>query len=311
MKALVTGAGGFVGGWLAAHLMEAGDEVIELDPELDVRDGDGLASAITSARPDAIYHLAGYSHVGQSWQEPQAAFEINALGTLNLLQAARSVEPAPRVLLVSSADVYGEVDEASLPLAETAAARPATPYAASKVSAEFLGVQAYLGYGLPVIIVRPFNHIGPGQHESFFFPALARRIVQAIDAGASAIPVGNLAARRDFTDVRDAVRSYRLLIERGLAGEVYNVCSGKDISLAEAARLMLAVAGASLDLEADETLMRPVDLPVLRGDPGKLRAATGWEPAIPLATSLEDLYRRERDTLSGSAAAVTGPGGSA
>ena len=166
---------------------------------------------------------------------------------------------------------------------------PQAAYAASKVSAEFLGLQAYLGYGLPVVRVRAFNHIGPGQHPSFVVPAFARRIVEARSRGDRTLPVGNLTARRDFTDVRDVVRAYRLLVERGVPGEAYNVCTGKAVSIEEVARRMLELAGADLELVPDPELQRPVDVPVLLGDPGKLRAATGWEPEIGIERSLAEV----------------------
>jgi GDP-4-dehydro-6-deoxy-D-mannose reductase len=157
------------------------------------------------------------------------------------------------------------------------------------VAAEFLGLQAHLGHGLPVIRVRAFNHVGPGQGESFVVSALARRIVMAQQAGSATLAVGNLSPRRDFTDVRDVVRAYRLLIERGVPGEVYNVCSGRDVAIEDVVRRLLELAGADLELEVDQSLLRPVDVPVLRGDGGRLHAATGWEPAIPLDETLRDV----------------------
>ena len=156
--------------------------------------------------------------------------------------------------------------------------------------------QAFLGHGQHVITVRPFNHIGPGQTPQFAVPALAKRIVEAEGRGARAIPVGNLSARRDFTDVRDVVRAYRLLIESGQAGTVYNVCSGRDVSIREIADGLLELAGSTLEFETDPSLVRPVEVPVLRGDPGRLAAATGWKPEIPLDQTLADVlaYWRQR-----------------
>jgi GDP-4-dehydro-6-deoxy-D-mannose reductase len=286
MRAFVTGGHGFVGTWLVQHLEAEGDEVVAPDPALDVRDGPDIEAAVAAARPDAIYHLAAMASVAESWQQPVQAFEVNAVGTLQVLEAARRCEPAPRVLLVCSAEVYGRVQPDQLPIGEDAPLRPVTPYAASKVAAEFLGIQAHLGHGLPVIRARSFNHVGPAQSASFVVSDLARGIVAAERSGSGLLRAGNLSARRDFTDVRDVVRAYRMLIEGGEAGEVYNVCSGRDIAIEELARRMLALAGLELELETDPALQRPVDVPVLRGDPSRIKAAVGWEPRIPLDDTL-------------------------
>ena len=219
MKAFVTGGSGFVAGWLMRHLRESGDEVDSVDESIDIADGPAIRERVTAAAPDAIYHLAAFTHVGRSWEEPEEVFRVNAVGTLQILRAAQACDPVPRVLLVGSAEVYGIVKPDQLPLREDSPLLPVTPYAASKVAAEYLGVQAHLGYGTPVIRVRAFNHIGPGQHPSFVVPALVERIREARAGGDRRIPVGNLSPRRDFTDVRDVVRAYRLLVERGAAGE--------------------------------------------------------------------------------------------
>ena len=176
-----------------------------------------------------------------------------------------------------------------LPLGEDTPTVPASPYAASKLAAEAVALQAWRGYGQHVVVVRPFNHIGPGQSPNFFVPALARRIVEARRSGSTSLRVGTLTTRRDFTDVRDVVAAYRLLIERGDPGEVYNVCSGRDVAMAEVAAQLLALAGTDLALETDPELVRPVDVPVLRGDASKLHAVTGWEATTPLATTLADV----------------------
>lgn len=296
MRALITGGNGFVGTWLAAYLTEAGDEVILIDRETDVRDGESLRRVLVAKAPDVVYHMAAFSHVGRSWDDPARVFEVNAVGTLNLLQAAISCERPPIVLLTSSAEVYGPVSEEELPLGEEAQLRPATPYAASKVAAEYLGVQAYLGSGLKVIRVRPFNHVGPGQSADFAVSALASRVVAAQLSGQRTIPVGNLSARRDLTDVRDVVRAYRLLVLQGSPGAVYNVCSGRDVAISKIAERLVDLAGGGLSLEVDPALVRPVDLPVLRGDPSLLVSTTGWEPRKTLDETLADVlgYWREK-----------------
>jgi GDP-4-dehydro-6-deoxy-D-mannose reductase len=289
MRALITGGKGFVGQWLAAHLQSHCDEVAVIDVETDVADGTAVRRVMADVGPDAVYHLAALTHVGESWENPSQVLRVNVLGTAEVLAAARAERPGARILVVSSAEVYGVVTPELLPLREDAPAVPASPYAASKLAAEAVALQAWRGYGQPVVVVRPFNHIGPGQSPNFFVPALTKRIVDAKRSGASALPVGTLTTRRDFTDVRDVVAAYRLLVQDGQAGEVYNVCSGHDVAMSEVAERLLELAGAGLSLQTDPALVRPVDVPVLRGDAGKLRAATGWVPQIPLATTLADV----------------------
>ena len=296
MRAMVTGGSGFVGSWLKAHLSEMGDEVLTPGEELDVTDPATVERALTGSRADAVYHLAGLAHVGRSWDEPAAFFETNALGTLHVLDAARRCQPVPRVLVVSSAEVYGAVQPPELPLVEDAPLRPVSPYAVSKAAAEMVGLQAHLGWRVPVMRARPFNHLGPGQSPTFAVPALAGRILEALRTGSDVLRTGNLSARRDFTDVRDVVRAYRLLVERGEPGEVYNVCSGRDVSIESVVTDLMAYSGSALRMEVDPDLMRPVDVPVLRGDASRLEAATGWAPTVPLEESL----RAVLESLRGS-----------
>ena len=278
-----------MGQWLAAHLKDHGDEVSVIDIETDVADGAAVSRVMADIAPEAVYHLAAMTHVGESWEHPGQVLRVNVLGTAEILAAARSTVGSPPVLVVSSAEVYGVVTPEQLPLGEDTPTQPASPYAASKLAAEAVAFQAWRGYGQPVIVVRPFNHIGPGQSPNFFVPTLAKRIVDARRSGARSLPVGTLTTRRDFTDVRDVVTAYRLLVERGDPGEVYNVCSGRDVAMSEVADQLLELAGADLTLEADPALIRPVDVPVLRGSAERLRAATGWEPRISLATTLADV----------------------
>jgi GDP-4-dehydro-6-deoxy-D-mannose reductase len=289
MRALVTGARGFVGAHLVAHLANEGDEVVAVDRgDVDLIDAAGVRACVADAAPEVVYHLGGAADVGGSWEDPVGTFRVNANGTLHVLDAARHAG-ARRVLVVSSADVYGTVDEADLPLDETAPLRPQSPYAASKVAADFLALQAWLGYGLETVRVRAFNHLGPGQGERFVAPALAARIAANERDGGDAVLVGNLEARRDITDVRDVVRAYRLLMAHGQPGEVYNVCSGREVSVAELAAQLLALATRPMRLEHDPSRVRPVDTPVLVGDATRLNAATGWLPAIPLDQTLRDV----------------------
>jgi GDP-4-dehydro-6-deoxy-D-mannose reductase len=297
VRALVTGGLGFVGRHLVAHLRDSGDEVDVLDRHgesaVDITDAEAVRAAVTRSAPDAVYHLAGWADVGGSWKHPVEAFRANAEGTLNVLLACADGQ-VDRVLSVGSADVYGVVTEAELPLTESSALRPASPYAASKVAADFLGLQAFLGQGLGVIRVRAFNHLGPGQTDRFVAAALAARIAANERDGGDTVRVGDLSARRDFTDVRDVVRAYRLLVELGAPGEVYNVCTGRDLAVQELADAMLAMATRPMALEVDASLLRPVEVPVLRGDATKLRDATGWEPLIPIEQTLADLLDDQR-----------------
>jgi GDP-4-dehydro-6-deoxy-D-mannose reductase len=289
MRALITGGKGFVGHWLAAHLKDCGDEVVVVDVETDVADGVALRKVVTEAAPEAIYHLAALTHVGESWDNPSQVLRVNVIGTAELLAAARALAVPPTVLVVSSAEVYGVVTPDQLPLNEATPTAPATPYAASKLAAEAVALQAWRGYGQSVIVVRPFNHIGPGQSPNFAVPALAKRIVEARKSGATSLQVGTLTTRRDFTDVRDVVVAYRLLVQHGQAGTIYNVCSGKDVAISDVAAELLTLAQADLELVTDPALVRPVDVPVLQGDASRLQAATGWVPSIPLATTLADV----------------------
>ena len=299
MRALVTGAGGFVGAHLVRHLEEQGDEVVRLERRedgVDITDAEAITDAVVAAKPEAIYHLAGAADVGGSWAEPRATFLANALGTLNVLEAARAAG-AERVLAVSSADVYGRVSEDELPIREDQPLRPVSPYAASKVAADALAQQAWLGHGLPVIRVRAFNHLGPGQSDRFVAPSLAARIARNERDGGDEVPIGNLTPRRDVTDVRDVVRAYRLLVEAGEPGAVYNICSGHAVSVEHIAKTLLGMAARPMRLVVDPSLQRPVDIPVLVGDNTALRQATGWEPTIPLEQTLADVLTDWRARL--------------
>lgn len=301
MRAFLTGAGGFVGGFLARHLEACGDEVAALAPGVDVRDGDRVEAALAEAAPEVVYHLAALTHVGRSWAAPAETFSVNALGTLNLLEAARQLETPPSVVLVSSSEVYGSGDGS--PLGEDSPLVPVSPYAASKVAAEFLGVQAMVGRGLRVIRARPFNHVGPGQSDAFVVSALARRIAEAELAGGGVVRVGNLSPRRDFSDVRDVVRAYRLLAERGVAGEAYNVCGGRALAISELLDRLVRLARCPIEIVADPALARPVDVPVLVGDPTRLVGLTGWSPEHELDRTLADVLEHWRSAVTSTAGA--------
>jgi GDP-4-dehydro-6-deoxy-D-mannose reductase len=289
VRVLVTGSKGFVGHWLIAHLEASGDEVTGIDREVDITEPAPIIDAIKAIGPEAIYHLAAQASVGTSWENQGATYQVNTLGVVNVLGGAASCSLPPRVLLVSSAEVYGRVSTGQLPVPEDHPFAPVSPYAASKAAAEMVGVQSWLGTGIEVIRVRPFNHTGPGQGPAFVVPSLAKQIAEAVASGAESLVTGNLDARRDLTDVRDVVRAYRSLIESGAPGEVYNVCRGESVSIREVAERLLELAGVELPIVVDPGRMRPSDIPDLRGDPGRLRAATGWAPEISLKDTLRDV----------------------
>jgi GDP-4-dehydro-6-deoxy-D-mannose reductase len=297
VRALVTGARGFVGTHLCTHLREEGDEVVACDRRgddgFDVVDAEATRAALARHRPDVVYHLAAFAHVGASWEAPGACLRVNAEGTANVLAAARACGVA-RVLVVGSAEEYGAVAPSDLPLTEDTPLRPTTPYGASKVAASFVALQAQLAGGVETVRVRAFGHTGPGQSDRYLVPALARRIAAAERDGHDEVPVGSLEPVRDLTDVRDVVRAYRALVLRGVPGEVYNVCSGRGVSVREIADRLVARARRPLRLVADPALVRTVDVPRLVGDPTRLQAATGWSPSRPLDETLGDVLAEAR-----------------
>jgi len=289
VRALITGGSGFVGRHLQAHLEASGDDVVSIDVEYDVADAEQMVQAFSGARPDVVYHLAAKTHVGSSWDDPTEVLRVNVLGTASVLAAARRVVPEALTIVVSSAEVYGVVTPEELPLSESSPVQPASPYAASKAAAEMVALQAFRGFNQRVLVVRPFNHVGPGQAPTFFVPALASRLLSARAEQRTSVPVGELSTRRDFTDVRDVVRAYRLLATNGAAGEIYNVASGVDRSMQDVADQLRSIISEDITLDVDPSLLRPVDVPVLRGDASKLLRVTGWRPEIDFSQTLTDV----------------------
>ncbi len=289
MKALITGSAGFVGQHLAEHLSNEGDEVFCSDLSLggpDLLDAAGITDLISKIRPDYVYHLAGQADVKASWDDPLSTFRVNAEGTLNMLLACQLFN-VKKVLCVSSAEVYGSVQKSELPITEKHVLNPSNPYAASKSAAEILCKQM----GSPnfeIMRARSFNHFGPGQKENFVAVALAKRMLLAEQLGQSEITVGNLKTIRDFTDVRDVVRAYRLILTKGEGGNVYNVCSGIGRKIQDLATALLSQIDSELDLKVDPNLHRPADTPVLIGDYSKLQKQTGWEPRIEFDQTIKD-----------------------
>jgi GDP-4-dehydro-6-deoxy-D-mannose reductase len=281
VRVVVTGAAGFAGGYLADACAAAGDEVVgPARAACDLRDAGAARAAIAAARPQVVYHLAARAHVGESWRDPGGTLSDNVLMTFNVLEAVRTQAPDAVVVAVASGEIYGTPEQ--LPIDEAAPLRPQNPYAVSKASADLLAGFYADAHGLRVIRARAFNHAGPGQDPSFAISSFARQAAE----DAERIVTGNPATRRDYTDVRDVVRAYRLLAERGEAG-VFNVCSGRATSTAE----LVAMLGR----ECDGAEPRPNEVMELRGSYERLRAATGWEPEIPLAQTVQDTLTWWRD----------------
>jgi GDP-4-dehydro-6-deoxy-D-mannose reductase len=274
VRVVITGASGFAGRHLAA--LCADQEVVGLSRAVcDLRDAAATRAVMADARPDVVYHLAARAHVGESWQDPAGTLHDNVAMTLNALEAVRTEAPGATVVAVASGEVYGAPER--LPIDESAPLRPQNPYAVSKASADLLAGFYADAHGLRVIRARPFNHAGPGQGATYAISSFVRQAAQ----GAARIVTGHPDTRRDYTDVRDVVRAYRLLAERAAPG-IYNVCSGRTASTRE------LVAALGLEFEVDPALLRPHEVMELRGSYDALRAATGWEPEIPLAQTLQD-----------------------
>jgi len=317
LRALITGAGGFVGGHLCAYLLaHTGWELtgtvyprpVEAQPQemrlrlrhADLRDPEGVHALVGEVQPDCIFHLAAQSFVPTSFADPWDTLQTNVRAQLNLLEAVRRSGRDVRVLVVGSTEEYGAPKPDELPLTEESALRPSNPYAVSKVAQDFMGLQYHLAYGLPVVRVRPFNHTGPGQAPRFVVPAFASQIAR-IEAGLQepVMKVGNLDAARDFTDVRDIVRAYHLAVEQGEPGDVYNLASGQPQSVRGLLEMLLSYSQVDIRVERDPDRYRPVDVPVVYGSAEKFHRRTGWEPQIPFEQTLRDVLAYWREQIGG------------
>jgi GDP-4-dehydro-6-deoxy-D-mannose reductase len=299
VKYLITGCFGFVGRYLvdAIHRTDPAAEIIGVDRipatfpvtrsvVLDLLDLDAFAEVMARERPDRLVHLASFSSVGFSWREPIASFTNNTNIFLNVLECVRRHSPTTRVLSIGSSEQYGLVTDADLPLRETSPQRPLSPYAVARVAQEHLGEVYVRGYGLDVVATRSFNHVGPGQSAQFVISALAKQF-----AHGGTIRVGTTTVVRDFLDVRDVVTAYLALIDRGTRGEVYNICSGRGVSIADAIEMFARIAKVKPVLATDPTLVRPVENAIVVGDHAKVTAAVNWQPRITLESALRDVYQ--------------------
>jgi len=288
-QVLVTGAQGFVGRHLLAQLGDRARPV-----EVDVTDAKAVAREVAAA-PRAVVHLAALSSVGSSWEDAGETWRVNVVGTVNVLEAARTQAPECRVLVASTGDVYGRAQR--VPSSEDDPLQPLSPYAASKAAAEVACEQARR-VGVDVVVSRGFQQEGPGRDERFAVGSWAAQIARAEEAGGGTVRVGDLSAKRDIVDVRDVCRAYELLLDPSVAAGTYNVARGRAVEMREVLELLVGLAEAPIEVEPDPARIRPADLPVVCGDASRLRDATGWEPMIPLEQTLADTLAAAREAVA-------------
>ena len=313
LKTLILGAAGFVGHHLIDHLQGEGKWSIAVTKmphetihrsgieiyDLDILQPQQIQSLLETVQPDVLFHLAAQSSVALSWKNPQLTVDINVKGTLNLLDALRGMERPPRTLLIGSGEEYGVIRPEETPVSEENALRPGNLYAMTKAAQNMAGKIYVDAYGLDLVMVRAFNHIGPNQAPMFVVADFCKQVAE-IECGLRepVMHVGNLSARRDFTDVRDVVRAYGLLVEKGKKGEVYNVGSGQAVSIQSVLDQILAQSTAQVEVQVDPARLRPVDVPVIEADIQKLKACTGWQPHISLEQTIADTLQVWRQSLS-------------
>lgn len=311
MKALVVGGGGFVGPYLVKHLKEeqgmevyvtkTEKETLDMDCSgiynLDILELSQVAELLNKIRPDYIFHLAAQSSVAYSWKNPGLTIDVNIKGCVNLLDGIRQLDYKPRVLLIGSGEEYGHIKDGECPIVEDNVLRPGNIYAATKSCQNMLGKIYSDAYDMDVMMVRAFNHIGPNQTPVFVVADFCKQVAD-IENGLSepVIYVGNLSARRDFTDVRDVVRAYAMLVKDGKRGETYNVGRGHAVAIQEILERIVALSDKDIEVRVDESKLRPVDVPIIEPDITKIRETVGWEPEIELETTLKETleyWRRE------------------
>jgi GDP-4-dehydro-6-deoxy-D-mannose reductase len=315
-RVLITGIAGFAGSHLAEEVLKdstnfvAGIHHPEHTPQhsiqndhfqlyhIDILRSEALQDLIRELSPEVIYHLAGLAHVQESWVNRRATIETNFLGTFNLLEACRDLTRYPKILLVGSGECYGVVPHQEQPISEARPLVAASPYSVSKIAQEILGIQYAVADKLPVYISRPFNHTGARQKETFVCSAFAMQIAKGeLGLSEPEISVGNLTARRDFSDVRDVVAGYIAIVEQGRPGEAYNICSGNAVSIQEVLDILLSHSTKKFRVVSDPTKIRPVDMPLMLGTAEKLQRETGWRTRYTIRDTLLDLLNYWREKL--------------
>ncbi|MCX5749217.1 MAG: GDP-mannose 4,6-dehydratase [Candidatus Saganbacteria bacterium] len=309
MKVLITGITGFVGSHLAEHLLAEGMEVFGAARwrsskdnienikdkikllECDINDAFSVKQMLIDIKPDQVYHLAGQSSVAASWNSPAETINTNVIGQINILEAVRMLKPDTQLHIAGSSEEYGLVTEKDIPINEDVQLRPLSPYSVSKVAQDLLGYQYFKSYGMKIIRTRAFNHTGP-RHSDIFVTSNFARQIALIEKGRQepVVKAGNLEARRDYTDVRDIAKAYRLALQKGDMGEVYNICSGKAVSIRKMLDILLSFSTKKITVETDPSRLRPSDIPVMQGDCAKFVSKTGWLPSIPLEKTLKDTF---------------------
>ncbi len=310
-KAMIIGAAGFVGSYLIQYLKEDGMEVyatklphekIENEDarifDLDILDREAIVSLLFEIRPDYIFHLAAQSSVGLAWKNPGLTIDVNIKGSVNVMDAVRELYYKPRVLLIGSGEEYGHIKPGETPIGEENMIRPGNIYAATKVCQNMIGNIYAQAYDMELMMVRAFNHIGPTQAPMFVVADFCKQVAE-IEQGLRkpVMYVGNLEAKRDFTDVRDVVRAYALLIKYGMPGETYNVGSGYAISIREILDDIIALSPCDITVEVDANKLRPVDVPIIAADIAKIKELTGWEPRISLKQTIKETLDYWRDMI--------------
>lgn len=312
MKALIIGAGGFVGHHLIDHLRDEGKwsisatkmayEQLNIEDidifDLDILQQEAIEKLLQEIKPDCIFHLAAQSSVALSWKNPSITIDINIKGAVNVLEAVRTLDYKPRVLLIGSGEEYGWFHQNEIPLKEDNHIRPGNIYAATKACQNLLGKIYADAYDMDIMMVRAFNHIGPGQNPMFVVADFCKQVAE-IEANKRepVIYVGNLSAKRDFTDVRDVVRAYTLLIEKGIKGETYNVGSAHAVGVENILQVLLSMSTTEITVKIDKTRFRPVDIPIIEADIGKLQKSTGWQPEFRLEHTIADTLDFWRKTI--------------
>lgn len=313
MKALIVGGAGFVGNYLINHLRNdckwsvyvtkmQNENIVDKDIQvfdINILNKDEIVTLLNKIKPDYIFHLAAQSSVAVSWKNPALTIDVNIKGSVNLLDAIRELNYKPKILLIGSGEEYGHIKEEETPIKENNATRPGNIYAATKVAQNLIGKIYSDAYNMDIIMVRAFNHIGPNQSPIFVVADFCKQVAE-IEKGLKEpiIKVGNLSAKRDFTDVRDVVRAYSSIIQKGKSGETYNVGSGYAIAIEDILKMILSMSDANISVEIDKNKLRPVDVPIIEADITKLSETTGWQKQIKVEETVADTLNYWRSQIN-------------